>query len=74
MTMDFQRDFSGLIIQGRYWAEIYEKGSESEASYVMTLATTSEVDVGGMAVEVELSHQYPITCCCRVADGSRGAV
>jgi len=71
--MDFQRDFSGLIIQVRYWAEIYEKGSESEASYVMTLATTSEVDVGGMAVEVELSHQYPITCCCRVAVGSRGA-
>ena len=27
-----------------------------------------------MAVEVEPSHQYSITCCCRVTDGSRGAV
>ena len=26
------------------------------------------------AVEVELSHQYPITCCCCVTDGSRGAI
>jgi len=34
---------------------------------------TSEVDVGGMAVEVEPSHQYSITC-CHVTDGSRGAV
>ena len=36
--------------------------------------TTSEVNVGGMAVEVEPSHQYPITCCCYVTDGSRGAI
>jgi len=34
----------------------------------------SEVDIGGMAVEVELSHQYSITSCCCVTDGSRGAV
>ena len=27
-----------------------------------------------MAVEAEPSHQYPITCCCCVTDGSRGAV
>lgn len=36
--------------------------------------TTSEADVGGTAVECEPSHQYSITCCCRVTDGSRGAV
>ena len=36
--------------------------------------TTSEADVGGMAVEVEPSHQYSITFCCCVTDGSRGAV
>ena len=36
--------------------------------------TTSKVDVGGMAVEVEPSHQYSITCCYRVTDGSWGAV
>ena len=34
----------------------------------------SEVDAGGMAVEVEPSHQYSITCYCHVTDGSRGAV
>ena len=34
----------------------------------------SEVDVGGMAVEVEAFPQYSITVCCHVTDGSRGAV
>ena len=34
----------------------------------------SEASAGGMAVEVEPSYQYPITCCCSVTDGSRGAV
>ena len=36
--------------------------------------TTSEADVGGMAVRVEPSHQYSVKFCCRVTDGSRGAV
>ena len=31
----------------------------------------SEVDVGGMALEAEPSHQYSITFCCRVRDGGR---
>ena len=35
---------------------------------------TSEVDVGGTAVDAEPSRQYSITCCCCVTDGSRGAV
>ena len=30
----------------------------------------SEVDVGGMAVEVEPSQQYSFTFCCHVTDGS----
>jgi len=34
----------------------------------------SEADGGGMAVGVEPSQQYPITFCCCVTDGSRGAV
>ena len=34
---------------------------------------TSELDVGGMAVEVEPSQIYSITFCCHVTDGSRGA-
>ena len=36
--------------------------------------TISEADIGGMAVEAESSHQYSVTCCCCVTDGSRGAV
>ena len=33
----------------------------------------SEADVGVMAVEVEPSHQYSVTYCYHVTDGSRGA-
>ena len=33
----------------------------------LCVPTNSEVDVGGMAVEDEHSHQYPITFCCQVA-------
>ena len=32
----------------------------------------SEVDVGGMAVEAEPSHQYCITFCCHATGGCRG--
>ena len=32
---------------------------------------TSEADVGGIAVGVEFSHQYSVTCCCHATDGSR---
>ena len=35
---------------------------------------TLGADVGGLTVEVEPSHQYSVTFCCRVTDGSRGAV
>lgn len=36
-------------------------------------SVTSQADVGGMAVELEPSHQYS-DMCCGVKDGSRGAV
>ena len=36
--------------------------------------TTSEADVGGMAVEVEPSHQYSVNFFRRATDDSRGAV
>ena len=52
----------------------YEGCSKSNASFIWCLPMTSEVGVGDMAVEVEPSHQYPITRCCRVTDGSRGAL
>jgi len=41
---------------------------------------TTEVDVGGMAIEVKpifhqrWFHQYSITFCCHLTDGSRGAL
>jgi len=35
---------------------------------------TTQVDVGGMAAEVEPSHQYPITFLLLCTDGSRGAL
>jgi len=38
------------------------------------LAHKVSSDVGGMAVEVEPSHQYSIPFRCHVTDGSRGAV
>jgi len=34
----------------------------------------SEVDVGGMAVDVELPHLYPIMFCCCVTGGGRETV
>ena len=41
---------------------------------VLWWPTTSEADVGDMAVEAESSHQYSLTWCCHETDGSRGAV
>ena len=43
-------------------------------SVLLCWRKTSEVDVGDMAVTVERSHQYSVTCCCCATDGSRGAV
>jgi hypothetical protein len=36
--------------------------------------TTSEADVGDLAVEVESSRQYSVKFCCRVTDDCIGAV
>jgi hypothetical protein len=36
--------------------------------------TTSEADVGDVAVEVEPSRQYSVKFCCRATDDSRGPV
>ena len=36
--------------------------------------TMSEADIGSTTVEAEHSHQYSITFCCSVTDGSRPAV
>ena len=39
---------------------------------LLSQPTTSEVDVGGMAAEVEPSLQYPITFCCMQQMGAEG--
>jgi len=52
----------------------YEGCSKSNASSFIMLATTSQVDVGCVTVEIEPTHQYPITFCCCVTDDSRGVV
>jgi len=39
---------------------------------LLCLPTTSEADVGDMAVEVEPSRQYSVKFCCRATDDSRG--
>ena len=43
-------------------------------SILFCLLTLSEVDIGGMAVKVEPSYQYPITFYCCATGASRGAV
>jgi len=50
----------------------YENCSRSNVSYFMMVAHSDRGNVGGTAVEAEPSHQYPVTFCCCVTDGSRG--
>jgi len=58
----------------RYIDDIYDDCSKSNAFYFMILAARSEVNVGGMAVEIEPNHQYSFTGCCHVTGASRGIV
>jgi len=41
---------------------------------ILCWPSASEVDVGGMAVEVKPSHQHSVIFCCDVTDSSREAV
>jgi len=41
---------------------------------LLSQSTMSEVNFGGTAVESKSSHQYSVTFCCYVTDGSRRAV
>jgi len=52
----------------------YKGCSKSNASHLIMLPKPSELDAGGMAVEIEPFCQYSITFCCHVTDGSRGTV
>ena len=53
---------------------MYKGCTERNAAILLCCHTTSEGDVGGMAVKVKPSHQYSIPFCCCVTDGSREAV
>jgi len=59
-----------------YMHELYFMGAALKVvlPVLWSWPVTSEADVGGMAAEVEPSHQHPIPCCCCVTDGSRGAL
>jgi len=52
----------------------YEDCSKNNASYLFPWPAVSEIDTGGMAVEVKPFHQCSITFCCHVTDGCRGTV
>ena len=55
-------------------AQYYNAALKVTPPILLCWPVTAEADGGGMAVEVEFSHQYSITCCCCVTDGSRGAL
>ena len=71
------KDFSGLInlLQLGMPQEKYMRGAMKVMPPILLCCLmTSEADTDGMAVEVELPHQYSVTFCCCETDGSRRAV
>lgn len=48
--------------------------SEAILPILLCWLRTSEANIGGMEVKVELSYQYSIKFCCPATDGSRKAV
>ena len=63
-----------MVIVTNSGVTMYKGCSESNASFFIILPTMSEVDAYNTAVEAEPSHLFSIACCCRVTDGSTGAV
>ena len=52
---------------------LYEGCFKNNVCYFMSAHSVGDRYCGGMAVEIEPSHQYSITFCCCMTDGSRGA-
>ena len=67
MNKPWKSEQSGISTSKEQWC-----CSKSNISYLSCWAVASEVDVGGMEVKVEPSHQYSITFHCYVTDGIRG--
>ena len=53
---------------------LYKGAPKVKPPILLYWSMTSEVYVGGLAVEAEPSHQYSTTFCCCVTDVCRGAV
>lgn len=67
-----------IYIFKQYWRKDCEHQYTTAALKVMSSiflhrATTSEIDIGSMAVEVEPPHQDSVTFYCFVTDDTRGA-
>ena len=53
---------------------IYRTAPKVIPPILLSWPSTSEVDVGDMAVDAEPSHQHSIIFCYCVTDGRKGAV
>ena len=52
-----------------FWSSSMRAASNVIPPTLLYWPMATEVDVGGMTVEVQPSHQYCIAFCCHVADG-----
>jgi len=70
--------FNFFLIFGESFLQLHEYSTRVALKVMppilLCCPMTSEVDVGGMVAEVEPSHQYSVTFCGCVTDGSRGVV
>jgi len=66
--------FTFLVVPGLLLGEHMRAATKVMPPILLSWPLISEADVGIMAVQVELPHQYSITCCCHVTGGSRRAV
>ena len=64
------KDWGQTMISAKYMMAAPKETSP----FLLHWSMISEAAVGGMVVENEPSHQYPIAFCCGVTDGRRGAV
>lgn len=67
MTMMMERKMAAVTLNARATPKVMPP-------IFLCWPMTLEADEGGVAVDVELSYQRSIKFCCRVTDGSRGAI
>jgi len=64
------KDWGQTMISDKYMMTAPKETSP----FLLHWSMISEAAVGGMVVENEPSHQYPVIFSCHVTDGSRGAL